>query len=457
VTDVLVGAATGNITPEIGVPMGGYGARQGMSTGVHDRLLVRTIVFSDGSADLAICVCDLVGVGAEIVRRSRELAASELGIPASNVLVAATHTHSGPLDVKSAEPTPYTEKVAREVVRSIREARERRQPVSLKAGTVEVTTISQNRRDPAGPIETTATVLVATPLDPAAGSRAVATLVNYACHSTVLEHDNMEYSPDFPGAMARFLEREVGGTAVYLQGAAGNINPVWMRHDFAEVERVGGILGAAATRVVHELAPLGHGQWCINLSWSQNVPKESDGTLLGVSSLRATQVLVELPRREIRSQADIRTEMDGLESDRSAAGTDVERHHALTARLNQLRIEWLAAGRLAEGAAPPGAAAVEIQAMRIGDECAIVTLPGEFFVETGQAIRASAGLPQLLVAGYANGMIGYVPPAEAFGLAGYEVGRAEFEPAAERAISEAAVAAVRSLYRADATALAVGR
>src|SRR5207237_728155 len=142
----------------------------------------------------------------------------------------------------------------------------RMQPVTLKYGESQVSTISQNRRHPDGPIETTGKVLLAAP---DGGGPAVATLLNYACHATVLEHDNLCYSADFPGAAARTVERAAGGVCVYVQGACGDINPVWMRHDFAEVERVGGILGAAAARTAHELRPLGEGQWGINLSWSE--------------------------------------------------------------------------------------------------------------------------------------------------------------------------------------------
>jgi neutral ceramidase len=444
-TRLLAGAAAANITPEIGIAMGGYSARQGTATGAHDRLFARTAVFSDGSTSLVISVCDLVGIGSQVVGRIRQLAESELGIPPANVLVAATHTHSGPLDVNPTEPTPFGETLAQGVLRSIREAVAALQPVSLKVGNVSVDTISQNRRDPAGPIEEVATVLAAVP---EGGGRPAITIVNYACHSTVLEHDNMEYSPDFPGSMVRFLEREIGGTAIYLQGAAGNINPVWMRHDFAEVERVGGILGAAATRLVHELEPLGEGQWCINLSWSENVEKQSPGTLLSATApLAATQITLELPRRPMRTQADLRAELDQLEAERSGA-PDLLTRHELTARINQLRVEWAVAGRAAQGPPRSAIAPVEIQAMRLTDECGLVSLPGEFFVETGNAIRAAAGVPNLLIAGYANAMLGYVPPESAFPSAGYEVGRADFEPKAERAISEAAVAAVRSLYRA---------
>ena len=84
--------------------------------------------------------------------------------------------------------------------------------------------------------------------------------------------------------------------------------------------------------------------------------------------------------------------------------------------------------------------------MRLGDDLALVSLPGEFFVETANAIRDAAGVPHLLVVGYANQMMGYVPPADAFASAGYEVGRTMFEIEAEKVIVEAAVAAIRSLF-----------
>jgi hypothetical protein len=436
---VSAGAATADITPGVGLPMGGYGARQGVSQGTMDPLLVRTLVLSDGSSEVAIAVCDLVGVGPDLVRMARELIETEAGIPPSHVLVGATHTHSGPAGVRARDAADYVGVVARKVAGSVLEARAALRPVTLKVGTVDVTTISQNRRDPDGPIDTVAKVLVA-------GD--VATLVNYACHSTVLEHDNMHYSPDYPGAMARFIERELGGTAVFLQGAAGNINPVWMRHDAAEVERIGGILGAAATRTAHELRPVGEGQWCVNLNWSEETPKDNPGTVLTDVSLRAGHEVLELPRRMLPSQEAIGKEIASLESERDElASNDVAGRRARTARINELRIEWLIAGlRESDDDLLRDIGKVEVQAMRISPELGLVALPGEFFVEIGHAIEAAAGLPHLLVGGYANGMIGYVPTEEAFAEHGYEVGCAQFEPTAGSTIADAAVALLHSLY-----------
>jgi hypothetical protein len=436
-TATLAAGVTVDITPGLGIPMGGYGARKGVASGIRDALLARVLVLSDGTTELAIAVCDLVGVSEELVEMVREIVEAEAGIPGSNVLVGATHTHSGPAAIRGRDAADYVSVTARKVAGAILQAKSSLQPVTLKVGTVEVTSISQNRRDPAGPVEPVATVLLAAP---EGNGPAVATLVNYACHSTVFEHDNLDYSPDFPGAMARFLERELGGTAVYLQGAAGNINPVWMRHDAAEVERVGGILGAAATRVAHELRPLGEGQWCINLNWSEDVEHPAAaGLVLEDVALAAEQRFLELPRRDFLDQDTLAKEIATLQAERADVGDDLAARRELTSRINQLQIEWLISGRRAE---LPDVHRLEVQAFRISPSCALVSLPGEFFVEIGHAIRERVGIPCLLIGGYSNGMVGYVPTAEAFEHAGYEVGCAQFEPNAADTIADAAVDAV---------------
>ena len=442
-----VGAAVVDVTPALGIEMAGYGARQGVSTGIHDPIQVRTVVLDDGATQLVLAVCDLVGVGPDLVTRARELVEQECGIPPANVMVAATHTHSGPAGLRVQDGVDARDNIgvtARKICGSVQLARSRLERADLKLATVEVSTISQNRRHPDGPIETTAKVLLAAP---PGGGPVVATLVSYACHATVLEYDNMEYSADFPGAMARSVERSLGGVAVYLQGAAGNINPVWMRHDFDEVDRIGGILGAAAARAAHELRPLGEGQWCVNLNWSEETPKEpAPGTVLHGVSLGATQSFVDLPRRAFADQEAIGRELEEVRSELAGLGEgDIGRRHRLTARRNQLSMEWVISSRLAAKAPRPSHRA-EVQALRLSDECAIVTLPGEFFVETGREIERAVGLPHLLVAGYANDYISYVPTAEAFPEAGYEVGCAQFEPEAAGLFTEAAVKAVQSLY-----------
>jgi len=437
---VLAGAAKVDITPPVGLPMGGYGARSERSRGIVDPLHARVAVLSDGRGDIAVIVCDLLGVGSELVAETRRQVEERAGVPPERVLVAATHTHAGPAGLRLRDAPEFVAITAAKLAGAVAMARRAAVPVLLEAGSVELGSISLNRRDPAGPIEDTLRVLVA---DPGRDRPPVFALVSYACHSTVREHDNLEYSADWPGAMARSLERNLGGTAIYLQGAAGDINPVWTAHDHAEVERVGGIVGAAATRLALEMRPLASGgQRSFNLSWSEEVEVPATGRLLSGVGLDAAVSHLDVDRRVRPPVADTDAELDKLRAEIGSPNVALEQRRRLRARINELDVvrQW----GLAELRA--GTQAVEVQALRVSEECAFVSLPGEFFVETGRDVAGRCGLGFPLIAGYANGSVGYVPPAGQYPEAGYEVGMTQFGPGAAEAVADAAVAAVKSLY-----------
>ncbi len=442
--EIHVGAAVVDITPGVGISMGGYGARKGVATGIHDPLFVRAAVLSDGATTLVLAVCDLVGVSGELVDAARLLIERECGIPAANICVAATHTHSGAAPSREQGLTEFLAVTARKICGAVQMALGAAEPVTLKYAETQVSTISQNRRHPEGPIETTGKILLAAP---SGGAPAVATIVNFACHATVLEHDNLLYSADFPGAAARTVERAIGGSCVYMQGACGNINPIWMRHDFAEVERVGGILGAAATRTAHELRPLGEGQWAVNLNWSESTPKTpAPGTLLTEPRFAAAVKRLNLPRRVLPELGEIERELQELEAGmQRLEASDVAGRRALRPRYNQLRLDRVQ--KVQDPAAAGDTRQIEIQAFRLSDECAVIALPGEFFVETARELEQSCGVKHLLICGYANDTIGYVAAAHEFPHAGYEVGRTKFAAESAAMVVDAAAALVRSLYQ----------
>jgi hypothetical protein len=435
---VRAGAASADITPGVGVALGGYGNRHGGSTGLADPLMVRALYLADGETELAIAVCDLLGVGSDLVGLSRQLVADDLGIPPDHVLVGATHTHAGPAAFRNADAPEYVAVTARKIAGAVAVARGRAVEAQLKVATIKVPTIGRNRRHPDGPFQEELHVVLA---DPGRDRPPVATLVNGACHATVLEHDNLQYSADWPGAMARAVERAVGGVAVYLQGAAGDINPVWAAHDFADVERVGGIAAGAVARAVNEMRPLGTGQWCINLSWSEHIEIEAPGRVLE-PGLAAGRVEIEIERRR-------RPPFEAVDADIAAVTAELtslpesalDQRHRLQARINELSVArvWGLAG----GGKPKQR--LEVQALRLGDACGLVSLPGEFFVETGRDIAARSGCDPTLIAGYSNGSVGYVPPASAYPEAGYEVGMTQFDPGAAELIADAGVELLRSL------------
>jgi hypothetical protein len=401
-------------------------------------------VLDDGATKMVIAICDFVGVGPKIVEAAREAIAREIGIPAECVCIAATHTHSGPLTVRTADGLDYSTVTAAKIAGSVRVALSNMQEVSLKVGQAEISTISQNRRDPEGPQETVLKVLLAAA---AGGAEPVATVMNYACHATVLEHDNLLYSADFPGVAAALVEHAVGGKAIYMQGTCGDINPAWMRHDFAEIRRIGGIVGAAAVRTAHELRPLGETQSCINLSWTEEVPVEpAPGTLVTDISLGCARTFLELPRKRLPAVDIIEAEMAEIEAKMAAlAPDDLAGRRTLRPRFNQLRMDRVTSQRFpnTEGMTQR----VEVQAFRISPQLAIVMLPGEFFVETGRSIASRSPFEHTFVSAYANDYAGYFATAEQFPCGGYEVGSSRFEPESEGRIQDAAVQLLTSLSK----------
>lgn len=433
--EISAGAAVVDITPAININMGGYSARKFPSAGTHDPLCARILVLADGTTELALVICDVVGVFPPLVAETRAQVERLTGIPVANVCIAATHTHSGPLF-----PGDHVVPVARKIAGGVKLAQNALQPVTLKATRTPVSGIGANRRRPDNPVETRADILVAAP---GGGAAPVATIVNYACHATILEWDNLLYSADFPGAMARAVEHAAGGVALYMQGAAGDINPIWMRHDFVDVARAGGILGAAAARAVHELQPVGEGQWVVNLSWSEDLPVAPlHGNVLANPRLRVARAFLDMPRKILPSldelEATYQVRLAELEASRDEAT-----RRARQPLVNELR---MSRARKTQYPAEPGETQrVEVQVFRLSDDCAILALPGEFFVEIGQELRRRAGLEHLLICGYANDFISYVPTAEAFDHHGYEIGSALFVPEAAELFMGAAVKLIRSL------------
>ena len=95
--DLLAGTGGARITPPIGCPMGGYGARDHGAEGVHDHLNTHALFLDDGSTQAVIIANDLLGMRAEQVARVRELVQVATGVPAAHVFLAFSHTHGGPL------------------------------------------------------------------------------------------------------------------------------------------------------------------------------------------------------------------------------------------------------------------------------------------------------------------------------------------------------------------------
>src|SRR6218665_2520 len=92
--ELKAGAALANITPRLGTPIIGNFGKQ-LAADVHDELHARALVVDDGKKKVAIVVCDLLGIRGTVSAEARKRIFGRTGIPENNVLIAATHTHSG--------------------------------------------------------------------------------------------------------------------------------------------------------------------------------------------------------------------------------------------------------------------------------------------------------------------------------------------------------------------------
>jgi neutral ceramidase len=443
------GAAEIVITPPVGGDMDGYGARKTGSIGVHDDLLAHALVLDDGSRRTAIVTCDVLFVDGPTVAAVRAAAEQRWGIPPERVLVAATHTHQGPKGLTGFRSTADTALIAiitRQIVGAIGAATHRLAPARLMAGAGQVDSVSLNRRFEERPVDTTVRVLRVEGEDGALR----AALINYACHPTVLGPDNLMLSQDWPGFACRAVKALWGDVPVlFANGACGDVNPIKIGETFEDARRAGTIVGAAAARILGELAAHGKPQVVHNTRRGESTPKPPAGGVLLEGTLAGAIAPVTLPIKEYPSDEEYRARLGALRDRLDAVprdGANLARRRELAAAVGALRTESATApwGRNARKA-HPGGYPTEVQYLKLGDGAAIITAPGELATEIGLEMGALSPAPETFVVGYANDGIGYLMPDDVHEEGGYEAGRTLFTRGVKSRLLAAAAAAVGSI------------
>jgi hypothetical protein len=204
----------------------GYGARVGGAQAVADRLHARALALDDGSdRNLIVVSADLCLMAPEQALEARERIAAATGVSVARILVACTHTHSGPDtglgDLLAGKPLPaHVPAIFDGIVTAGVGAWERREPARIGWTRTEAR-IGRNRRIADAPIDPGVEVLR---VDAASG-RPIAVLFRHSCHGTVRGHDNLEISADWPGAAAAAIEAATGAVAVFLLGAHADVDP----------------------------------------------------------------------------------------------------------------------------------------------------------------------------------------------------------------------------------------
>lgn len=431
---LTAGAGRADITPPIGIAHAGWGAATHQRAEGVDMPFYSTALYVTNS-ELELAIVDLdVGVltnsddaaiRAEVERTS--------GVKSENLRLTATHTHSGPvnrgswLDEGMELVGPYWDSLPGRVAESVNAAKWSAKPAHVGVGSGSCS-INVNRR-PAlddgtlftgrnwdGFVDREVGIVAINDHD----GNAIATLLNYTCHPTILGPANKLLSPDYPGYARRVVEQYAGGLCLFLQGAAGNCGPT---HGFIgerEVaEWLGTRLGLEAAKVRLETDPILRKERLVEVvpSGADLGMYEDDAAGEPDDTLRVVNTTVELPVGQFPEVAEAQAEFDrivGILKETREKGSQAEIKEAVK---NAKRQGFVLSNAMRTENGPMS---MPIQAMRIGP-AALVGIPVEAFSEIGNAVKKASPARQTLFSGYSNGYLGYMPMADNFEEGGYEV------------------------------------
>jgi neutral ceramidase len=402
--EIKYGFGECTITPKPGVPLAGYNNRSGVSSSVHDPLYARVAILGQQHNWIVLVSCDMIAITPAITYAVRNHLFHRFGVLPERTIVAATHTHSGPICGRiSEQPKDRTkategEQVADQVTRGIVQAADTAfysvRPAHMSAATSKIEGIGKNRFFECDQASAIATVLLMETDD----SRDKLVVVNYACHPTILGADNLEISADYPGVLCDAITKRItGAKAMFFNGAAGDISTRYRRIEqtFFEVSRLGHQLAAQLYDIV--------------------------GACLSVSSwpLRALRHEIELPCRKIPNSREIDDLIAQLE--RKLASAYQQRDSTVSFRDAEVKLIGARSlkDKLEQMSHVPTTVRTELQVLRIGD-IAIIGIPGELFSSLGEEIRMKSPAKHTLIVGYANDCVGYILSQEAARLQRYE-------------------------------------
>jgi len=404
---IQAGFAKEDITPTEPVWMGGYDLRNAPSDGIHgdDRLYVRALCFSDGEKTVLFVESDLIGAQRHH-EPYRNLLSKATGIPKEHILFGDAHNHASPAPKPDGD-TSFDRRYAEALTAAAKRALAGLQPARIAAGEGR-SRVAMNRRqvqpadvesektfdendksqsfgkfqtdqpvkirefagvirlgaNPNGPIDD-AVQLVR--IDDASG-KPLAAMIHYACHGTSLGGRNSKISGEWMGRMCARAEKQIPGLgAMFVQGAAGDINP----------RVVGGLDGNPDD---------------VRTTWAL-------GDEIGDEVVRVYRRLDPQP----------------LEAKIEILSKDI----LLPAAYKELFKDFRKT-----------AVHVPTTVVRIGPMM-WVTFPGELFHQIGKQVKAACPAQYAHLMGYTNGSVGYFPTQAAYSEGGYEPTRSIFDPTAE--------------------------
>ncbi len=386
------------ITPPVGSSLCGY-FQDRRSVDVRDDLYASCVVFDDGENIFVIVSCDLIYISENIAEKIKEILWKENKIKKENVLIHATHTHTGPVLDKGSIYTKgfyiersYLDVLPFYIASSVKIALNRRQKVKIAVGKSKVDGISFNRRyfmkdgqvitnpfnqienivKPAGPVDNTLIFLKITDKK----GKLKGLIVNFALHPDTLG-DNL-ISSDWPGFLRDELRKEFGDIfIIVLNGPSGDINHINPFDYKTRSENIGKKIAGKIKEKIKEK---------INC-------KERD-----VKNINPFYIPLKFNYRKV-------TEEEYKEAEKIL---EKEKRNSLKYMIASGIVGIYKEKRKNKNIK------VSINGLKIGKDTIIVGLPGEIFAEIGIKIKKLSGLKNTIIAQNSNYKTGYIPTEKAF-------------------------------------------
>jgi neutral ceramidase len=389
------GVAHVDITPEGPIWLSGYANRTHASTGVASRLGAKALAIEDAKgARIVIVTTDIIGLPRAITDAVSARLMKEHGLERSHIVFNSSHTHTGPV-VKSnlmtmfdlnAEETARVDAYARDLTEKLFSVAAAAigdlAPAQLSYGAGEAGFAMNRRRpspqgiklsdNPNGPVDHSVPVIRVTTPD----GKLKAVLFAYACHNTTLTGDFYDVSADYAGfAQAAIEAAHPGATAMFLMLCGGDQNPS-PRSTIAISQQHGNELAASVERVLGgKLEPI-------------------SGPLR--TSFESTELGFAMHTRET------------FEADLSNKNPSVVRRAKSMLKAYD------------EGH-PVRQTPYPVQAIRFGNGGPVLlALGGEVVVDYDLRAKSEYPKTKLIVAGYSNDVMGYIPSKRVLGEGGYE-------------------------------------
>ena len=413
------GSAQVDITPKDSQFLYGYPHVERFSTGIHDKLWASSLYLSDGKTEVIFIANDIIWVSKDVAANARKAISDKTGIKPENIMITATHTHSGPhtVDYVSNQADPvvpkadqnYVDLMKNGIIQAGIEAYQNAQPAKLGLEIADDTGVGTNRRDPNGPADHNVPVLLVKNAETDAN---IACMLVCSMHPTVMHEDSTLVSGDFPGMSRLYLQNNVLGEncpVLHHTGPAGNQSPrhVTKANTFEEAERLGVVLGKAVEKVIGQIDFKNDLELSTKVGLIEELPKKvfPDVKDAEENLKKAVEKLENLRNSNAPKQETRTAECDWFGAEET------------------LTLSKAAASGILEGG-HSSCLPAEIQVIKIGD-WNFIGWQGECFIEYSLAVKQK--VENSFVISLANGeMQGYIVTKQAADEGGYEASNSLF-------------------------------